>query len=207
MRTLVLAAALLLPPAPASPQAPEPLFDGRTLDGWVISDFPGSGKVAVVDGAIVLGRGDPLTGITRGTPFPRIGYEVAFEAMRVAGSDFFAAVTFPVGDDPCTLVLGGWGGRVVGLSSLEGADASENETRRSIPFDTGRWYTVRLRVTEERIEAWVDDDVVVDLPLAGRLLSIRVEVWESQPFGIASWQTTGAVRAITLRRLGAEKGR
>ena len=55
-------------------------------------------------------------------------YEVTLEAMRVDGNDFFCGMTFPAGKDPCTLIVGGWGGTVVGLSSINGMDASENET-------------------------------------------------------------------------------
>ena len=161
----------------------------------------------VRDGTIVLEQGDPLTGITWTEEFPRTGYEVTLQAMRLAGRDFFAAITFPVGEDPCTLVIGGWGGRVVGLSSLEGADASENETRRSMRFEDRRWYRIRLRVTEDAIEAWIDEEQVVDLPHRDRLLSIRVDVSQSQPFGIATWQTTGALRDIQLRMLPPAGGR
>jgi hypothetical protein len=182
-------------------QEPRPLFDGRSLEGWTITDFGGQGAVDVREGAIVLHQGEPLTGITWTEEFPRVGYEVTLEAMRLEGSDFFAAITFPVGDDPCTLVIGGWGGTVVGLSSVEGADASENETRRSMRFEDRRWYRIRLRVTEQKIEAWIDDEQVVDFAHRDRLLSIRVDVWQSQPFGIATWQTTGALRNIALRML------
>lgn len=177
------------------------LFDDRSLDGWEITDFGGQGPVEVRAGTLVLHQGDPLTGITWTEEFPRIGYEVTLEAMRLAGRDFFTAITFPVGDDPCTLVIGGWGGTVVGLSSIEGADASENETRRSMHFEDNRWYRIRLRVSEQKIEAWIDDERVVDFAHRDRLLSIRVDVWQSQPFGIATWQTTGALRDIELRML------
>jgi hypothetical protein len=191
--------AVLLPP-PAEAQE-FPLFDGRSLGGWEVTDFLGGGPVDVRDGQMILGRGDPLTGITRTAPFPRIDYEVTLEAMRVEGRDFFSAITFPVNDDPCTLVIGGWGGGVVGLSSIEGADASENETRRSMRFEDDRWYRIRLRVTAARVQAWIDEERVVDFDHRGRLLSIRVEVWPNQPFGIATWQTSAALRNISVREL------
>ena len=40
------------------------LFDGKTLRGWKPSPFGGHGDVEVEDGKIVLGFGEPLTGIT-----------------------------------------------------------------------------------------------------------------------------------------------
>jgi hypothetical protein len=186
-------------PLPA--QQARSLFDGESLTGWQISDFTTHGEVYLQDGNLILGRGSPMTGITWTENLPRINYEVTLEAMRIEGRDFFSAITFPVNDDPCTLVIGGWGGGVVGLSSIEGADASENETGRWMRFEDNRWYRIRLRVTEKRIQAWIDQEIVVDFPHTGRLLSIRVEVLPNQPFGIATWNTTAALRSIELLEL------
>ena len=36
-------------------------------------------------------------------------YELRLEAKRVEGGDFFCGLTFPVGKEYCTLILGGWG--------------------------------------------------------------------------------------------------
>jgi hypothetical protein len=186
---------------PLQAQQARSLFDGESLTGWQITDFTTHGEVYLQDGNIILGRGSPITGITWTENFPRINYEVTLEAMRIEGRDFFSAITFPVNDDPSTLVIGGWGGGVVGLSSIEGADASENETGRWMRFEDNRWYRIRLRVTEKRIQAWIDHEIVVDFPHTGRLLSIRVEVLPNQPFGIATWNTTAALRNIELLEL------
>ena len=100
--------------------------------------------------------GDGCTGVTWTKEFPTWDYEVACDAMRVDGNDFFCGMTFPVGKDPCSFIVGGWGGTVVGLSSIDGFDASENETTQYYEFERDRWYKIRLRVTPERIEAIVD---------------------------------------------------
>jgi len=181
----------------------EYLFDGRTLDGWAESDFRGRKEVRVENGRIILSLGSDMTGVTWTGAVPRVDYEVSLQAMRVAGDDFFCGLTFPVKDDYCSLILGGWGGSVVGLSSLDGADASENETSRWIRFDSLRWYRIHLRVTATQIAAWLDADGLVDVATAGRQISTRIEVEPSKPFGIATWRTTGAVRDIRLRRLDA----
>ena len=191
------------PQAPASDAAWRPLFDGRTLTNWRSTNFGGEGNLKVEDGQIVLytGGGD-LTGITwAGAPLPKTNYELALQAMRVEGNDFFAGVTFPVADSFCSLILGGWGGTVVGLSSINGRDASENDTTQSIAFERRRWYDVRIRVTPAKIEAWLDGRQIIDQDITGKQVSTRVEVDPSQPLGIAAWRTKAAVRDIRVRPL------
>ena len=178
-----------------------PLFDGVSLDGWKITDFGGQGQVYVEDSTLVMEMGDALTGITWTGDFPRSNYEVSLEAMRVEGHDFFCGLTFPVKDDPLSLIIGGWGGGVVGLSSVDGFDASENNYSTFRQFASDRWYNIRLRVTDDTVAAWIDDDQIIDLPLEGHELSIRVEVGLSRPFGVASWRTTAALRNFYLREL------
>lgn len=177
------------------------LFNGKTLGQWKITDFGGQGDVYVKDSSIFLERGNYITGITWTGPLVRMNYEISLEAMRVSGNDFFCGLTFPVGDRPCTLILGGWGGRLCGLSSIDGFDASENETTTFIPFENGQWYKVYLRVTTDRIEAWLDNEQIVNIAITNRDIDIRIEVELSQPLGIATWMTTGAVRNIKLRKL------
>jgi hypothetical protein len=200
-------AALLCCAALASPFAhgAEPdvrsLFDGKTLNVWKSTAFGGEGEVLVEDGQIVMRAGNPLTGITWTGEYPRTNYEISLEAQRVDGSDFFCGLTFPVGDAPCTFIVGGWGGGVIGLSSIDGFDASENETTRYQEFENGRWHKVRVRVTEEKIQAWLDDNLMADVELEGRRISIRPEVELSRPLGVSCFSTTAALRKIELRTL------
>jgi len=177
------------------------LFDGRTLAQWKITDFGGQGNVYVKDGSIFLEMGNYLTGVTWTGPVVRMNYEISLEAMRVTGSDFFCGLTFPVDANSCSLILGGWGGGLVGISSLDYYDASENETTQFIEFENGRWYHVRVRVTPGKIEAWLDDEKIVDVETTGRVIDTRIEVEQSKPLGIASYSTTGAIRNIRLRKL------
>lgn len=93
------------------------LFDGESLEGWKSSQFGGDGEVEIRDGAIVLGMGYPLTGITsRHEGLPTADYEICVEAKRIEGDDFFCCLTFPVNDSHASLVVGGWGGSLVGIS-------------------------------------------------------------------------------------------
>jgi hypothetical protein len=179
-----------------------PLFDGKSLANWKPTKFYGEGPVKVENGQVILEAGKDLTGITwTGAELPTTGYELSLEAMRIEGNDFFAGITFPVGDSFCSLILGGWGGTVVGLSSVNGMDASENATSQSIEFESNRWYRVRIRVTDAAVEAWLDDRGIIEQERKGNTFATRIEVDPSQPLGIASFRTRAALRDIKLRRL------
>jgi hypothetical protein len=188
----------------AAPEQPGwvSLFNGKNLDGWNLTKFGGEGDVEVKDGAIILGRGNDMTGVTLAKDPPaKINYELQLQARRVDGTDFFCGLTFPVKNETCSLILGGWGGGVTGLSSINGMDASENATTGYQEFKNGSWYDVRLRVSDHKIEAWLDKEQIVDQDTRDRELGVRVEVELSKPLGLATWQTTGAVKNIRLRKL------
>jgi hypothetical protein len=178
------------------------LCDGKTLTGWKAADYFGAGKVTVQDGQMVLERGKVMTGAryTRGD-FPKTDYEVVLEGKKIIGDDFFCTTTFPVGDSYCSFVVGGWGGQTVGLSSLNGADASENDTSRNKEFVVNRWYRIRVRVSRNRIEAWIDRDKLVDVDTTERKVATRIECNACKPFGVATYMTTGALRDIRVRLL------
>lgn len=190
--------------AQSKPTEWQSMFDGKTLQGWRETPYTDRGEVRVENGTIVLGTGKPLTGVNWSGAFPHNNYEVRFEGARLKGNDFFAALTFPVGDSFCTWVTGGWGGDIVGLSSIDGWDASDNETRSYFTFEKERWYALRLRVADRRIRAWIDELQVIDVNVEGRALSLYFgETKLSAPFGFGSYRTAGGLRKIEYRLLPA----
>lgn len=196
----ILMRAAAQPIAPFAGEGWRELFDGKTLTGWRVTKFDQGGSVAVTNGLLVFHQGQSFVGVNGTNPIPQVNYEIAFDAMRLAGEDFFCGLTFPVRDAFCSLIVGGWGGGIVGLSNVDGASASENETTKYISFETGRWYRIRLRVTEQKIEAWIEQKKVVNLNSVGRHLQVRFgEIMLSQPFGLCSWETSAAFRAIKIR--------
>lgn len=178
-----------------------PLFDGKTLDGWRETEFTRRGPVKVENGVIVFEKG-ALTGITWTKPFPKTNYEVRLEARKVDGQDFFAGITFPVKNSHCSWIVGGWGGNVIGLSSIDDADASENETSISRTFETGKWYSLSFRVTDNWIQAWIDNEKLIEVSIEGRRISLRPgEIELSLPFGIASYSTKANLRKLEYRTI------
>lgn len=188
------------------------LLEGKFAEKWEAIGIPDEGEIGVnEEGVLRMGAGKPMTGVvfSGGDDFelPTKDYVVEFEARRVEGSDLFAALTFPVGSEKtcATLVLGGWGGSLVGISSIDHLDASENTTRAEIPFENGRWYAVKLVVTEAKIRVWIDGKIVVNAAIAGRVIGMRAgDIERCMPFGFATFWSVGEVRKLTLGE--AERG-
>lgn len=179
---------------------PNSLFNGQTLEGWTVTSYGTEGPVSVADGKIILNYGDGCTGITWEKEFPVMNYEVTLEAQKTVGNDFFCGMTFPVNNEFCSLIVGGWGGPVVGLSCIDGEDAAHNRTKILKKFEKNTWYKIRLRVDNEKITASIDDEKLVDFAYAGHQLSLRAEVGLSKPFGLFTWETTGEIRNIRLEK-------
>lgn len=196
-----------------SPAADAPketvLFDGKSLAGWEPVDIGGSGEVKVENGAMVIGTGDSVTGVVykRAGDLPLTNYEITLQARRTQGVDFFCGLTFPVGNlKTCaTLVLGGWGGSVTGISCIDGMDAAENSTATYQRFEDNKWYKVRLRVTPKNLSVWLDDKNVVDQDIEGRKISLRPGPIESYaPLSFTTFATTGEIKDVKLVPVKAE---
>jgi hypothetical protein len=196
----ILRAAALQPVSAVGGEGWHSMFDGSSFTGWRVTEFGEGGRVELKQGLMVFRMGAPFTGVNYTNEVPKQNYEVTLEAMRVEGEDFFCGLTFPIGDSCSSLVLGGWGGSTTGISSVDGQDASENETSQEMHFETGHWYRIRLRVSEQKLEAWVGPKKIVDIVRAGHKFSLYAsEIKQSKPFGLASWTTTAAFRDIKIR--------
>ncbi|MBM99809.1 MAG: hypothetical protein CMJ77_11830 [Planctomycetaceae bacterium] len=183
------------------------LFDGKTLKGWRIIksfDFMDHGEIKVNDGVIQLGQGSPATGISWKGELPKINYELSLQAKRTEGDDFFCGLTFPIKDEFCSLIVGGWRGQVVGLSNLDDFSAIENETTRVIEFEKDRWYPIRLVVLDDKITIYIDKKKVIDIDTDHKF-SIWWEQEPVTPLGIVTWNTGGAIKDLKLKQVDAKK--
>ncbi len=133
------------------------LFNGKDLSGWEETDYAGRGNVKVQNGELHIENGLVITGVTytNKTVLPKTNYEIEYEAKKLNGTDFFGLLTFPVGDAHASLVTGGWGGAVTGISSINSMDASENNTTVYLKFNKDHWYKFRLRVTPDNLSVWM----------------------------------------------------
>jgi len=184
------------------------LFDGKSLTGWKDSGFAGAGETKLEPNfrgqgpVILIEAGQSLSGITFTNPVPKQNFEITLEALKVQGNDFFIGLTFPVGAAHATLVLGGWGGATTGISSIDGLDASENDTTKFLAYDKDKWFRIRMKVTPAKLETWIENDKVVDQELKDRRVSMRFgEIENSIPFGLATYQTTTVIRKVEIKPL------
>ena len=185
------------------PDGWESLMDGKTLSGWEIMRYGGEGEPYVKNGILTLPMAvsGTSTGVEWiGNPLPVNNYAIYYEARRIEGNDIFGGLTFPYGETFATLIIGGWGGIVSGLSSIDGYDASENETTKHVYFKDNQWYPVQLRVTTDSIHAVVDTVKVVELATAGKRIHLRGGT-NATSFTLTSYRSTGEIRNLRIKRL------
>lgn len=195
---------------PAGDEKSIALFDGKSLDDWQIVDIGGSGEVTLENGSMLIRAGDTVSGAIyrKADKLPLTNYEITLEARRTQGVDFFCGLTFPVGDlKTCaTLILGGWGGSVTGISSIDGMDASENSTASYQRYEDDKWYKVRLRVTPKNLSAWVGDKQVIDADIEGKKIGVRPGPIESYlPLSVTTFATEAEIRNVRLTPVGSQK--
>lgn len=208
---VLLLSALLVSCDKAKPPFPHDhwdLFATPLVEHWKEAAIENNGGMTREPDGFTLNEGSPMSGNVFPTwvadGLPLTDYAIGYEAMRVSGHDFFGSITFPVGKpDRCvTFVLGGWGGSQVGISSIDGYDASENTTGSSQHFENNRWYRVRIEVADRFLKVLLDGRPIINTNLSGRSLSLRGgDILQCVPFGFATYGTTGRVRGCVVEKL------
>ena len=203
MKTLCLLAALA---TTASLADPLELFNGKDLSGWknAYSDAGGGAVKALSNGVVECGIGDPLSGLVYTNTPPTMNYELSLEGMRTEGSDFFIALTIPVTTNCCTVVIGGWGGSLCGISSVDYLDASENQWSESKNLENNRWYRLRVRVTPGVLQVFLNDTLYgarVEYGESSRLSLRFGDIDKTKPLGLATYCTRALWRDFTLAHI------
>ncbi|MEI7899788.1 MAG: DUF1080 domain-containing protein [bacterium] len=178
------------------------LFNGKDLTGWKTAPITDGGAVNVISNGIVeCGMGDPMSGIVYTNTPPAMNYELSLEALRAEGSDFFIALTIPVEKSFCTVIIGGWGGGLCGVSSVDHNDASENQWAEGLTLENNRWYTLRVRVTPGVLQVFLNNDLYtarIEYEDASRL-SLRLgDIEKTKPLGLATYRTRALWRNFYL---------
>lgn len=181
------------------PAKPRDLLTAAEAWEVVAADpFDRHGAVQIAPGQLEIAAGDPGSGLVYRGPLPRTDYRISLEAQRTEGEDFFCGLTFPIGTEHASLIIGGWGGGVTGISNIDGMPAIENETTSYTPFENGRWYAIELRVTQPRLIALVDGSEILNVDAEGRKFNVWPEMESMRPLGIATWKSSATIRRVRL---------
>jgi hypothetical protein len=194
-------------PASWTPGEWQDLFGAGNKKKWtlvasVAGGIPGR-RAGVKVGMSVLQAAKGRCGLQWQDEFPRTNYEVTFLANRDEGKRV-GSVVFPVGDVSCAWCLGGTGdGTHMGVGLIDGRGYRDkgNPTKRRWRFEKGRWYSLRLRVTDERIEMWVGKQQVVDLTRANHRFGENDVVETLKPFGFQAFECTLGIKSLRVRTL------
>ena len=69
-------------------------------------------------------------------------------------------------------------------------------------FEKNQWYRFKIRVTDKKLQCFIDEEMVVDLPLEDRNIALRPGPIElSVPIGFSSFQCISKIRKINLRSI------
>ncbi|MBL9118111.1 MAG: hypothetical protein JNJ83_24100 [Verrucomicrobiaceae bacterium] len=190
------------------PVATHSLLSAKWQSRWKVPVIPEVGRAEVKENSIRLESGAPMT-VVRFDALDELGvnlahYEVNFEARRIEGNDFFAALTFPIGSkDRClSFINGGWGGGTTGLSNIDHTPASDNLTASLQRYVLGQWYGFNLMVTPEEILVRMDGRSIIRTAAQGQHFGLRPgDIELCAPFGFASYETVGEVRSVMIKSL------
>lgn len=182
------------------------LLGSEFAHAWERAGIADEGSFTILHGAIRLEPGRPMTGARfagwQTFKMPLTRYSIEYQAMRVEGDDFFGTVTFPVRDSHVSLIVGGWGGSLVGISNIDDMDANENSTRGNGVFQNNVWHKVRIEVRDDDLRAWIDSKLFVNVSTKGHKLGLRPgDIEKCVPFGFASYTTHAQIRDVVITKL------
>ena len=165
---------------------------------WKSSD---NKPLAVGSDMITIEPGNPYSGATWTGPFPTDNYELSLEATRLEGQDIFCGIVFPIREDTCSLILGGWDNSLLGMSMIDGLSAAENVTSYPESFTNHTWSTVVLKVTSGNVSVTLNEKTVIDLQRDHHTFSLYPGLEMYEPFGFFTYNSKALIRNPTLRML------
>jgi hypothetical protein len=180
------------------------LFSIEHRSHWTPSSNQSSPAFIWKENQLIISEGVRLNGLIF-NPLNNMAwesFELELDVKKINGNDFLCGLTFPVGNIKrlVTLVLGGWGGSVNGISCIDGNDAFNNCTASNKDYLFNQWYHVKVQVTPTQITVWVDQECIIDFTHQDRHLSLRSsEIEFYQPFSITTYKTQSEFKNFIYR--------
>ncbi len=124
-------------------------------------------------------------------------YEFSLEAQKIGGQEGFL-VLFRVRDRQgyYWLNLGGWGNTAHAIERGERGQRQRIATaQQSSRIEEGRWYRIRVRCEGRRMQAWLDDQLLIDFEDNSPSAHLNGRV------GIGTWMTKARFRNLKVTAL------
>lgn len=180
----------------------------RDAPRWGMLDFGFNSEPTATPDLLTIPSSERLSGLNYlddvdGLLGPgRDHYEIELQARRTRGNDIFLGLTFPVGPkQSASLILGGWGGGICGITAVDGQSANDNPYKTIHTFDNNRWYRVKLQVTPTRVRAWLDGERLFTVEQAQvKAFSVRDEVEPTVPLGLFTFASSAEIKDFKVRR-------
>ncbi len=169
---------------------------GELIWNRSFEDVPGGHRWRVRDGVVEQTSDDTDVRLTFGDASWG-DYEFTLEAQKTGGAEGFLVLVRAAGDrEWFWLNLGGWQNQRHGLERHRTSDARQTTvmTLGDGSIESGRWYRIRIRCEGRQIQAWLDDQRIMDYlddgsgPLKGRP-------------GIGTWSTQAKFRNLKVATL------
>jgi alpha-N-arabinofuranosidase len=157
-------------------------YVGNTTGKWTLTDGV-LAQTALSDGPRTI-FGDPKWH----------DYDYTIEARKVSGREGFLILVRATDDSLVWANLGGWGNTGHQFQNVGGPRNMDFDTRVRGRIETDRWYKIRVRAEGSRLQAWIDDELV---------LSSRIPAEFDHPgaVGVGSWQTSVEYRNAKVTAL------
>ncbi|TWT38708.1 serine/threonine-protein kinase [Blastopirellula retiformator] len=148
-------------------------------------------------------RVEPMEGARLTLPYqPPREYELEVSFTRLTGTQSIALL-FVDGEGEAAYDIDGWGEHLVGIQNIDGRNMNQNRTgvtRHALV--NGERYRATIRVRRDRVEAFLNDDLVATYLGDGANLSM-LELWRMpQPsLGIGAYDCKTVFHKIRIRNL------
>lgn len=133
-------------------------------------------------------------------------YDFRVSFTRRTGKDSIG-LFFVSGGKQTAFEVDAWGEHLAGLQLLDGKDLRANPTRvANQTLENGRRYSLEVRIRKDRVEAMLDDKVIVTHRSNGSDFSM-LDLWRlpnATSLGIAAWNSETLFHSIEVRRVSGE---
>jgi hypothetical protein len=137
------------------------------------------------------------------SPPPGAEYEFEVQFTRHSGTHSIALM-FVMGSGQATFELDAWDDQIAGIQLIAGRDMRDNGTQLKIPpLENGRMYTALVQVRGDRVEGYLDGELLATYRGDGSDLNL-LELWrmpDRQSLGVGAYLSATTFHRVRVRRV------